>query len=122
MKRVRPLVAALSLVSTLSILAAPRSAFAEADKKTERLYKSKCASCHGGDGKGDTDQGKEMVVSDMTSADWQKKFTDDQIKDVINNGFKREKSGKQQEMKAMKDALKPDQVEALVKYVRGLKK
>jgi len=109
-------------VSVTLVALSPRIALAEADKKTERLFKSKCASCHGPDGKGDTDQGKEMGASDMSTAAWQKNFTDDQVKTAISDGFKREKNGKQQEMKAMKDSLKPDQIDALVKYVRSLAK
>ena len=107
---------------TLSFaLAIPGLASAAPDKKTERLWKSKCASCHGADGKGDTDQGKEMGIGDVTTAAWQKQFTDQQIKDVVAKGFKREKNGKQQEMKPLAD-LTPEQVDALVGYVRSLKK
>lgn len=107
---------------TLSFaLAIPGLASAAADKKTERLWKSKCASCHGADGKGDTEKGAEMGIADVTTAAWQKQFTDDQIKDVIAKGLKREKNGKQQEMKPLAD-LTPEQVTALVGYVRSLKK
>ena len=74
------------LLTLAFALAIPGRASA-ADKKTERLWKSKCASCHGADGKGDTDQGKEMGIGDVTTAAWQKQFTDQQIKDVIAKGF-----------------------------------
>jgi len=101
--------------------ALPHSAFAEADKKAERLWKSKCASCHGADGKGDTDKGKEMGIADITTDAWQKEFTDDKIKDVTAKGLKRQKNGKDQEMKPLSD-LKPEQVDAIIKYMRTLKK
>ena len=90
------------------------------DKKTERLWKSKCASCHGADGKGATDQGKKMAVKDMTTAEWQKKFTDEEIKKGISEGVKRTEGGVKQEMEAYKDSLKPEQIDALVKYTRTL--
>lgn len=93
---------------------------AEADKKTERLWKSKCGSCHGNDGKGQTKKGKEMKVSDMTAADWQKKETDADIKKAIEEGVKETKDGVKKEMDPFKDELKPDQIEALVAYVRTL--
>ena len=105
----------------LSILS-PSIASAEVDKKTERLFRAKCASCHGPDGKADTDQGKEMGIGDMSSAKWQKEFTDAKIKDTVANGLKREKNGKQQEMKPLKDALSPEQIDAVVAYVRTLAK
>ena len=95
---------------------------APADPKIERTWKAKCASCHGADGKGDTDQGKKMGVADMSKADWQKKFTDAQIKDVTLNGIKREKDGKKQEMDPYKDKLKPEQIDGLVTYIRSLAK
>ena len=97
--------------------------FADAkDPRTERSWKAKCASCHGDDGKGQTEQGKKMGIGDETSAVWQKEFTDDKIKATINEGFKREKNGKRQEMEPFKDKLRPDQVDALVAYLRALAK
>ena len=35
-----------------------------ADKKIERLWKAKCASCHGADGTAQTEKGKKMKVGD----------------------------------------------------------
>jgi mono/diheme cytochrome c family protein len=97
------------------------AARADVDKKTERTWKAKCASCHGADGKGQTDQGQKMGISDYTSAAWQKGITDDQIKAAINNGVKREKNGKAQEMDPFSDKLDAGQIDGLVAYVRSLK-
>src|SRR6185369_2646422 len=55
-------------------------------KKAARDWKSKCASCHGADGKAHTDQGKKMKIADLSSASWQKANTDAKIKEVIENG------------------------------------
>jgi mono/diheme cytochrome c family protein len=96
-------------------------AHAEADKKIERVWKAKCASCHGADGKGATDQGKKMKIADFTTADWQK-ITDDKIKAAINDGAKSEKDGVKKEMDPFKDELKPEQIDGLVVFMRGLKK
>lgn len=90
------------------------------DKKIERLWKAKCASCHGADGKGQTDQGKKMKVGDYSTAAWQKGITDEKIKDAINNGVKNEKDGVKKEMDAYKDIVKPDQLDGLVAYLRSL--
>jgi cytochrome c6 len=36
------------------------------------LYKGKCATCHGAEGKGDTAMGKSMKVKDLASDEGQK--------------------------------------------------
>ena len=91
------------------------SARAEVDKKTERTWKAKCASCHGADGKGQTDQGQKMKVADLTS---QKGKSDAEMKTIIENGTKNASGG---EMDGYKDKLDGEQVDALVAYVRSLK-
>jgi mono/diheme cytochrome c family protein len=102
----------------------PGLAFAEGapNPAIERAWKAKCAACHGADGKGQTEQGKKQQVGDMTTAAWQGKFTDDQIKAAISDGFKRDKNGVKQEMEAYKSKLRPEQIDGLVGYVRSLKK
>ena len=94
------------------------SAQAQADKKAERNWKGKCASCHGAEGKGDTDQGKKLQVEDMTAASWQKGKTDAQIKNAIENGAKKGDA----EMEGFKDKIDAAQIDLLVSYVRTLKK
>ena len=106
--------------AALAAVLVPLMAMAQADKKTERNWKSKCASCHGADGKGHTDQGKKMKVHDYTKADWQKSRTDDDLKTAIADGVSREKDGVKQEMPGFKDKLTPEQTDELVKYVRSL--
>ena len=39
-------------IAALAAALVPLVARAEVDKKTERTWKAKCASCHGADGKG----------------------------------------------------------------------
>jgi mono/diheme cytochrome c family protein len=94
---------------------------AAADKKTERLFNAKCASCHGKDGKAQTEKGKQMKMREMGTEEFQK-VTDDDIRKVLAEGFKKEKDGVKQEMDAFKDELKPADVDALVKMVREFKK
>ncbi len=91
----------------------------EADKKVERAWKAKCASCHGQTGKGDTDKGKQLKVEDMTASKYQAK-KDDELKKAILDGIKGP-DGKEV-MQAFKDEVTPEQAEALVKYTRGFKK
>ena len=79
----------------------------------DALYKSKCAGCHGADGKGQTAMGKANNIRDLGSADVQAQ-TDDAIAGIIGNG-----KGK---MPAYGKSLKPDQIKDLVTYIRTLKK
>jgi mono/diheme cytochrome c family protein len=104
---------ALSLLASLS-------AAAEPDVKTVRLFKAKCASCHGVDGKGKTETGEKLGIPDMTTADWQKKLTDAQMKTSINDGVKR--PGKTEGMDPYKDKLEAAQIDSLIAYVRTLGK
>ena len=83
-------------------------------------WSKNCASCHGPDGTGHTKAGRMAQVKDMTSADYQKTFTDDQAAKQIKEGFK-DASGKER-MKAFADKLSDDEVKALVAYVRSLTK
>jgi len=90
----------------------------EADPKAARAWKAKCASCHGADGAGQTDQGKKLHVEDMTAASWQKAKTDAQLKNAIENGAKKGDA----EMEGFKDKIDAAQIDLLVAYIRTLKK
>jgi len=92
-----------------------------ADKKIERLFGSKCGSCHGKDGKAQTEKGKKMAMRDIASEDFQK-LTDAEMTKAINDGLKKEKDGVKQEMDGYKEEIKAPEVEALVKYMREFKK
>lgn len=103
-------------------LAVPVAAQPAKDPKADRLWRAKCAGCHGEDGKGQTEQGQKMGIRDVTSAAWQKEFTDAQIQQAIVDGLKRDKGGKKQEMEPYKDKLRPEQVTLLVAHLRALGK
>jgi mono/diheme cytochrome c family protein len=107
---------AFGALLVLALSAAP----ALAADKIERTWQAKCASCHGEDGKGQTTKGKEMGIRDVTTAAWQKDFTDEKIKAAIENGINEERDGKKKQMDPYKDKLKPDQIDGLVKFMRGL--
>jgi len=113
----------LFVLPLLAVVTLGLAAMAQApDPKVVRAWKAKCAPCHGADGKGDTDQGKKMLVSDMTSKAWQSSQTDEQLKKAISDGVKKEKNGVKQEMDGYKDTLTPEQIGALAQYVRSLGK
>jgi mono/diheme cytochrome c family protein len=122
MNRIAKLITAGTLASILVVILSAGPAHAEVDKKTVRTWKAKCSSCHGEDGKGATEQGKKMGVRDMTAGDFWTGLTDAKMKDAITNGIKQTKNGKVQEMEPYKDKLKPEDIDALVAYVKTLKK
>jgi len=76
------------------------------------LFKSKCAMCHGPDGTANTTMGKNLGIKSYKSPDVQKQ-SDADLKNTIVNG-----KGKMPSYKT----LTPDQVDALVKYIRELGK
>lgn len=77
------------------------------------FYKSKCAACHGADGKGSA-MGKKLGALDFASPEVQK-MTDDQLAATINDG-------KGKDMPSYKKSLNPQQTKDLVGYVRSLGK
>jgi cytochrome c6 len=101
----------LLFITMLALLVAAAS-FAAAPGAAD-TYKSKCASCHGPDGKGQTSVGKAMKVRDLTSADVQKQ-SDAELQKVIEDG-----KGK---MPAYKAKLSVADISSLVAFIRGLAK
>jgi cytochrome c6 len=77
------------------------------------VFKTKCASCHGADGKGDTAMGKNFKLRDLGSADVQSQ-SDADLTNVIAKGKK--------PMPGYEGKLTNDQIQDLVKYIRTLKK
>jgi cytochrome c6 len=77
------------------------------------LYKTKCASCHGADGKGNSALAKQLGVRDFASPDVQNE-TDDQLAGIIANG--------KNKMPAFGKSLKDPQIKDLVAYIRDLAK
>lgn len=76
-------------------------------------YKTKCAACHGADGKGQTTIGKADKIRDLSSAEVQQQ-NDADLTAIIATG-----KGK---MPAYGKSLKPDQVKELVAHIRSLAK
>jgi mono/diheme cytochrome c family protein len=111
-----------SVACFAALLALGLSGAAQAADKVERAWQSKCASCHGDDGKAQTKKGKDMGVKDVTTAAWQKEYTDEKIKKGIEEGASIMKDGKKQEMEGYKDKLKPEIIDGLVKHMRSLAK
>ncbi len=107
--------ATLLCVSVLPLLTPSVRAAAAADN-----WAQDCASCHGGDGTGQTKMGRRLGVRDLTDADYQKSYTDDQL-------YKNLKAGEnwpdgRVKMKPYGDQLSDPEIKDLVGFVRGLAK
>lgn len=102
------------LVLALSI-AFPGSLPAQAD--TKALYDARCGSCHGVGGAGDGAAAKALKVPlpSFTDSAFAAARTDDQLTASIANG-------KAPMMPAFGKQLKPEQIKALVAYIRQFRK
>ena len=90
----------------MAVVVLPFTAFA-ADTGAD-LFKSKCAMCHGTDGK------KMAGTKEFSSPDVQK-MSDSELTATITDG-------KPPKMPASKGKLTDDQIKSLVAYVRNFKK
>jgi len=98
-----------AVLAALALCGAP----VRAQGAGENLYKTKCAVCHGLDGKGETPMGKAAKLMDLGSADVQKQ-TDADLTAIIVNGKKT--------MPGFGKSLKAEQLKELVAYIRGFAK
>ncbi len=83
-------------------------------RSAAETYSKSCASCHGKDGRAKTFKGKLKHTRDLTDPEWQGKASDERVFNSIMNG-----KGK---MPAFGKKLSEPEINALVTYVRGLKK
>lgn len=100
------------MLTILAVVLALCSTPAAADDAAG-LYKTKCAACHGADGKGETTMGKKFGLKDLASPDVQK-MSDDELATTIADG--------KEKMPSYKKSLKPEQIKDLVGYIRSLAK
>ena len=77
------------------------------------VWDKRCVFCHGADGKSQTKKGKQYKAPNFTRDRWQKHTTDDEIIDAITNGVPKSK------MPAFKEKLSPDEIKAMVPFLRA---
>ena len=78
------------------------------------LYVRHCASCHGKDGQAKTAKGKLNQARDLTDPEWQDRTSDERLFNSIMNGKRK--------MPGFSKKLSEQEIDALVIYVRGLKR
>ncbi|MBM2833188.1 MAG: cytochrome c oxidase, cbb3-type subunit [Candidatus Brocadiaceae bacterium] len=76
-----------------------------------KLFEYHCSTCHGEDGKG-TKRGLELKTPNLADAKWQASRKDEDILNSITNG--------KNKMPRWSEKLKPEEMQALAKYVRKL--
>jgi cytochrome c553 len=103
-----------SLVVTAVLLAA---ALAQAGDAKENWEKN-CTKCHGADGVGKTKMGEKLGIKDLTDAKIQEGFKDEDAFKAVKEGVKKDDKVL---MKAV-EGLSDEEIKALVKLVRELKK
>jgi len=79
----------------------------------ETLFKTKCAACHGPDGKGEVPMGKKLGARNLSSTEVQTQ-SDPQLTDVLTKG--------KNKMPAYAGKLTKEQIADLVAYIRVLGK
>jgi mono/diheme cytochrome c family protein len=79
----------------------------------ETLFKSKCAACHGLDGKGEVPMGKKLGARNLASTEVQSQ-SDAQLVEVVTKG--------KNKMPSYDGKLKSDEIKGLVAYIRELAK
>lgn len=97
------------LSAAIGMLVATTVARADAGPNGAAIYKSKCAMCHGPDGKGQTKVGKSLKVRDLSSPEVQK-LSNAQLQKIICEG-----KGK---MPAYKSKLDQPSIDAVIGIIR----
>jgi len=110
-KKVFALAAIVAIAAFAAIGSSASTSVAPADAAA--TYKTKCASCHGADGAGQTAAGKKMNLKALGSAEVQG-MSDDQLLAVISKG-----KGK---MPGYEKSLGAATCKALVAHIRTFKK
>jgi cytochrome c553 len=105
-----------SVLIALAVLAGTLGTASAAECK--ETWEKTCAKCHGPEGKGDTKMGKKLEIKDLTDSKFQASLKDEEMFKAIKEGVK---DGEKVKMKAA-EGLTDDEIKAMVKYVRGLKK
>src|SRR5689334_18213326 len=83
-----------------------------AQNTAEATFKTKCAACHGADGKGETLMGKKLGAHNLGSPEVQNQ-TDVQLTAILTKG--------QNKMPAYGEKFTAGEISALIKYIRTLK-
>ena len=82
-------------------------------KEAKRLFKQKCAKCHGQDGAGNN-YGQIIGATNLTDPEWQQRADDKRIINSIKHG--------KGQMPAFSEKFSEEQITSLMSHVRTLRK
>lgn len=102
--------AALAMVSSVAWAHAKGAPAAPQDSAGKTVYEANCVACHGEDGAG-TSTGQALSAPDLRS---------DAVQKLSNADMKKQISDGKNNMPPFKDSLKPEEITAVVAYVRTL--
>jgi cytochrome c6 len=105
------LLALLTAIVIVLVAVAGSTPLAAQDGPT--LYKTKCAMCHGADGKGETPMGKKLNVRDLGSPEVQKQ-SDAELTTIISKG--------KNKMPPFEAKLTAEQIGQVLAHIRELGK
>ncbi len=103
----------IPILATCILIAAPSAFAGGSGSDGAAIYKSKCAMCHGPDAAGQTPMGKNLKLRDLRSAEVQKQSDAELVKWITDGKGK---------MPAYKGKLTPADIDAVVAFLRTLKK
>lgn len=101
-------------VNTVFGVGLPQTQTAAKTKEAKKLFKQKCAKCHGSDGAGNTTRGLLVGATDLTSPEWHNRVDDERILNSLTHG--------RGQMPAFDKKLTNEQLALLTVYVRSFKK
>jgi mono/diheme cytochrome c family protein len=102
------------MAAICSVFVTRVSGGAVTDRSAAELYSKNCATCHGRDGRAKTFKAKLNHARNISDPEWHARVSDERIFNSIMNG-----KGK---MPAFGKKISEQEIDALVTYVRGLKK
>ena len=106
-----PMLSRLAFLAALFALATTATA---AEPDGAALYKTKCASCHGPDGRGETPVGKALKVQSLLEPRWAADDAPAAIAKAVREGAPG--------MPALASKLSPAEIEAVAKATQDLAK
>ena len=112
------LLSAIAVVTPVHASVGPRttlSAMSAGDADGKTVYDANCKKCHGATGTPVAPMKKKYEKLAAFDAAFFAKRSDDSVVAILTNG-------KGDNMKSFKDKLKPDEMAAVAKYIRGFAK
>lgn len=108
------LLVVIFFLDAFSVTEAQKPALSAAKaKETRKLFKLRCAKCHGANGAADSSYGQIVGATNLRDPNWQEKVADDRLVNSIKHG--------RGQMPGFGKKLTDDQIDSLALFVRTLR-